>query len=429
MYLEKDSYIMENQKISVLYFLNRFPLPSETFVIDQICGLMDRGVEISIISLIKGDYENMHEKVVEYGLDKKTVYLSEQTNSKLASRISSLGTSIFNPKIIGLFNFFKYGSVSKNLLLPLVEKKKERKNYDFIIAHFGTAGVTAMKMINANVLQGKLIPVFHGADISKKKNLEKYEADYKELFKKSFALFPISNLWKNKLIELGADSNKILVNRMGIDVAKFNFKDSEVGSGGKFRIVSVARMVEKKGIDDAIQAMSLLKKNTDTPFTYDLVGGGPLLETLKQQAQNLGLTDVINFHGVQTHSGVKKLLSEADVFLLPSKVASDGDMEGIPVSLMESMSCGIVTLSTLHSGIPELIEHELEGFLVPESSPIGISNQLSRIMEGEYNLSNIRMHALAKVQGEFNQKNAYDQMCNFLHENLNLSKPSIATNK
>ena len=175
---------MENQKISVLYFLNRFPLPSETFVIDQICGLMDRGVEISIISLIKGDYENMHEKVVEYGLDKKTVYLSEQTNSKLASRISSLGTSIFNPKIIGLFNFFKYGSVSKNLLLPLVEKKKERKNYDFIIAHFGTAGVTAMKMINANVLQGKLIPVFHGADISKKKNLEKYEADYKELFKK-----------------------------------------------------------------------------------------------------------------------------------------------------------------------------------------------------------------------------------------------------
>ena len=50
-------------------------------------------------------------------------------------------------------------------------------------------------------------------------------------------------------------------------------------------------------------------------------------------------------------------------------------------------------------------------------------------MEGEYNLSNIRMHALAKVQGEFNQKNAYDQMYNFLHENLNLSKPSIATNK
>ena len=58
---------MGNQQVTVLYFLNRFPLPSETFVIDQICGLLDRGIEIEIISLIKGDYKNLHEKVIEYG--------------------------------------------------------------------------------------------------------------------------------------------------------------------------------------------------------------------------------------------------------------------------------------------------------------------------------------------------------------------------
>ncbi|MDO6567499.1 glycosyltransferase [Alteromonas sp. 1_MG-2023] len=416
---------MEHQKISVLYFLNRFPLPSETFVIDQICGLMDRGIDISIISLIKGDYDNMHEKVVEYGLDKKTVYLSEQTSHKFFSRIFSLGTSLFNPKIIALLNFFKYGSVARNLLLPLVEKKKEKKSYDFIIAHFGTAGVTAMKIIDANVLEGKLIPVFHGADISKKKNLETYQADYQLLFKKSFALFPISELWKNKLIELGAEDNKILVNRMGIDVDKFDFKNSSQKEDKIFRIVSVARMVEKKGIDDAIQAMSLLKKSTEIRFKYDLVGGGPLLDTLKEQANKLGLTDIIKFHGVQTHSGVKKLLGEADIFLLPSKIASDGDMEGIPVSLMESMSSGIVTLSTFHSGIPELIEHEVQGFLVPENSPSKIAEQLKRIVEGEYKLSEIRLNALDKVQGEFNQKNAYDQMYNFMNENLKKSTPCI----
>ena len=56
---------MGNQQVPVLYFLNRFPLPSETFVIDQICGLLDRGIEIEIISLIKGDYKNLHEKVIE----------------------------------------------------------------------------------------------------------------------------------------------------------------------------------------------------------------------------------------------------------------------------------------------------------------------------------------------------------------------------
>ncbi|CAD5280420.1 Glycosyl transferases group 1 family protein [Alteromonas sp. 38] len=416
---------MENQKISVLYFLNRFPLPSETFVIDQICGLMDRGIEISIISLIKGDYENMHEKVIEYGLDKKTIYLSEQTKAKFTSRITSLGSSLFNPKIFRLLNYFKYGSVAKNLLLPLLEKKKEKSEFDYIIAHFGTAGVTAMKIMDAGVLQGKLIPVFHGADISKKKNLEAYQADYRKLFSKSFALFPISDLWKRKLIELGADKSKTMVNRMGIDVVRFTFVDSAPSESDFFNIVSVARMVEKKGIDDAIKAMSLLKLHTNIPFTYDLVGGGPLFEEMKELASELGLSNTIKFHGVQTQSRVKELLSNANVFLLPSKTASDGDMEGIPVSLMESMSSGIVTVSTFHSGIPELITHEVEGFLVPENSPEDIAQQLSRIINDEFDLSQIRLNALAKVSGEFNQKNAYDQMYNFLKENLDLSQPSI----
>ena len=194
---------MGNQQVTVLYFLNRFPLPSETFVIDQICGLLDRGIDIEIISLIKGDYKNLHEKVIEYGLDKKTTYLSEDTNRKFISRATSLGLSLFNPRIFKYLNWSKYGSVSKNLLLPLLEKKKQKSEFDFIIAHFGTAGVTAMKMIDAGSIKGKLLPVFHGADISKKKNLEAYELEYRELFKKSFALFPISELWKRKLIIIG----------------------------------------------------------------------------------------------------------------------------------------------------------------------------------------------------------------------------------
>ena len=108
---------MGNQQVTVLYFLNRFPLPSETFVIDQICGLLDRGIDIEIISLIKGDYKNLHEKVIEYGLDKKTTYLSEDTNRKFISRATSLGLSLFNPRIFKYLNWSKYGSVSKNLLL------------------------------------------------------------------------------------------------------------------------------------------------------------------------------------------------------------------------------------------------------------------------------------------------------------------------
>ena len=416
---------MGNQQVTVLYFLNRFPLPSETFVIDQICGLLDRGIDIEIISLIKGDYKNLHEKVIEYGLDKKTTYLSEDTNRKFISRATSLGLSLFNPRIFKYLNWSKYGSVSKNLLLPLLEKKKQKSEFDFIIAHFGTAGVTAMKMIDAGSIKGKLLPVFHGADISKKKNLEAYELEYRELFKKSFALFPISELWKRKLITLGAEKSKIMVNRMGIDSSRFSFFEHDINEDKTFRIVTVGRMVEKKGIDDAIEAMSRLKQKTSKNFVYEIVGGGPLFENMKQKVKKLQLSNIVKFHGVQTQKGVKKLLSKADIFLLPSKTAADGDMEGIPVSLMESMSSGIVTVSTFHSGIPELIVHEKEGFLVPESSPEDIAEQLFKIINNQYDLSGIRKNALEKVQGEFNQKQTYEQLNAFLVANKSQSSPSI----
>lgn len=416
---------MGNQQVTVLYFLNRFPLPSETFVIDQICGLLDRGIDIEIISLIKGDYKNLHEKVIEYGLDKKTTYLSEDTNRKFISRATSLGLSLFNPRIFKYLNWSKYGSVSKNLLLPLLEKKKQKSEFDFIIAHFGTAGVTAMKMIDAGSIKGKLLPVFHGADISKKKNLEAYELEYRELFKKSFALFPISELWKRKLITLGAEKSKIMVNRMGIDSSRFSFFEHDINEDNTFRIVTVGRMVEKKGIDDAIEAMSRLKQKTSKNFVYEIVGGGPLFENMKQKVKKLQLSNIVKFHGVQTQKGVKKLLSKADIFLLPSKTAADGDMEGIPVSLMESMSSGIVTVSTFHSGIPELIVHEKEGFLVPERSPEDIAEQLFKIINNQYDLSGIRKNALEKVQGEFNQKQTYEQLNAFLVANKSQSSPSI----
>jgi colanic acid/amylovoran biosynthesis glycosyltransferase len=419
---------MNKTKISVLYFLNRFPLPSETFVIDQICGLIDRGIDVDIISVTKGDYDSIHEKVLEYNLDRKTVYLSKRTNSKLISRLSSLGSSIFSIKILKYLNFIKYGSVAKNFLLPLAEKNKKSNEYDYVIAHFGTAAVTAMKIMRAGVIKGKLIPVFHGADISKKKNLDNYKKDYEKLFNESFAIFPISHLWKEKLVELGANKNKILVNRMGIDVESFAFRPNIVAEPSHYKIVSVARMVEKKGISDAIKAMKILKENSEIKFSYELVGDGPLLDELKDLARKLGVSDIINFHGVQKHSGVKELLDNADIFLLPSKVASDGDMEGVPVSLMESMSSGIIAVSTFHSGIPELIEHEKEGFLVPESSPERIAEQINKIMHDFYDLCSIRGMALKKVQGEFNQKNAYDQIYNFMVTNLNNNTPVITKN-
>lgn len=416
---------MEGQGICVLFFLERFPVPSETFVIDQICGLIDRGFDVSIISVSKGDFYNVNEKVRKYNLDLKTTYLFDNSKNKFFDRLSTLKFSLLSPRILKFLNVFKYGSVSKNLLLPILEVKKNKSNYDFIIAHFGTAGVTAMKIKKSGVLTGKLLPVFHGADISKKKHLVKYEQDYKELFKEAYALLPISNLWATKLIELGAASEKVVVNRMGIDTNQFSFINKIRDNGLPFKILSVARLVEKKGLDDAIKAMALLAK-TDIKFTYEIVGGGELLDSLKALTKQLGIEAHVIFHGAKNQSQVRKILETADVFLLPSKVASDGDMEGIPVSLMESMASGIITLSTYHSGIPELIESGKNGFLVSEGSPNEIYETLLKIAHGEVDLKSIKANSLEKVLTDFNQSKIYDQLTQFLKKNYAGERPISA---
>ena len=419
---------MEGQGISVLFFLNRFPLPSETFVVDQICGLIDRGFDISIISVSKGDYDNLHEKVLKYKLDRKTTYLVDNSKNKFIDRLSTLSFFLLSPNVFKLLNVYKYGSVSKNLLLPITEVKKNRSNFDYIIAHFGTAGVTAMKIKKSGVLTGKLLPVFHGADISKKKHLVNHEQDYKELFKEAYALLPISNLWATKLIELGAASEKVVVNRMGIDTDKFSVVSKGRDDSQPFRILSVARLVEKKGLDDAIKAMALLAK-TDINFTYEIVGGGELFENLKALTIQLNIQEKIIFHGAKSQSQVRKILERADVFLLPSKVASDGDMEGIPVSLMESMASGITTLSTYHSGIPELIDSGINGFLVSEGSPDEIYETLLKIANGEIDFEAIKANALEKVSTDFNQSKIYDQLTQFLKKNYTGETSMSAPNK
>ena len=102
---------------------------------------------------------------------------------------------------------------------------------------------------------------------------------------------------------------------------------------------------------------------------------------------------------------VKAMLDEADVFLLPSITGADGDMEGIPVALMEAMAVGIPVVSTVHSGIPELIDAGESGWLVPENDATALADQLSRL--GSFDpacLQSMVAKARAKVEAEFNQQ-------------------------
>jgi colanic acid/amylovoran biosynthesis glycosyltransferase len=168
---------------------------------------------------------------------------------------------------------------------------------------------------------------------------------------------------------------------MGIDPGRFPFALRERRQGSLLRVLTVGRLVEKKGVDLGLAAVATLAAQ-GVIVHYDIVGDGPLRASLEVAAGRLGLGGRVVFHGWQNQAAVARLMAGSDVLLAPSRTDSAGDQEGIPVTLMEAMASGLPVVSTRHSGIPELIDHGVSGWLAEEGDVAGLIEGLARL-EGD----------------------------------------------
>ncbi|WP_267371587.1 MULTISPECIES: glycosyltransferase [unclassified Pantoea] len=403
--------------MKLTFFTMRFPVASETFVLNQVTHFIDAGYEVEIISVFPGDLVNRHAAFDEYGLAAKTHYLLPEEKisivDKLNQRIRLVLPNVTKPSLLRSLNMRRYGAQSSKLLLPsIVANAKQTFTADVFLVHFGYAGALANKLRELGVMKGKQATVFHGADISRRHILEEHKLDYVNLFRQSELMLPISHLWENKLIEMGCPPEKIHVTRMGIEPEKFNFQPRQAFHK-PLRIVSVARLTEKKGLDVAVKASAILKQRGGQ-FQYTIIGNGDQDEMMRDFIAREGMEDCVSMPGFKPQEEIRRALSEADIFLLPSKTAADGDMEGIPVALMEAMAVGLPVVSTFHSGIPELIENNVSGWLVEEDDPEALAETLLKLSEGEVDVAPVVAAARHKVETEFNQHIAYGELAQIL---------------
>lgn len=395
----------------------RFPVASETFVLNQVTHFIDAGYDVEIISVFPGDLVNRHAAFDEYGLAAKTHYLLPEEKvsliDKLNQRLRLVLPRLAKPSLLRSLNVRRYGAQSSKLLLPsIVANASQTFTADVFLVHFGYAGALANKLRELGVLQGKQATVFHGADISRRHILKEHKYDYVNLFKQSELMLPISNLWKNKLIDMGCPPEKIHVTRMGIEPEKFNFQPRQ-GFHKPLRIVSVARLTEKKGLDVAVKASAILRQRGGK-FQYTIIGNGDQDEMMRAFIAEEGMEDCVTMPGFKPQDEIRRALSDADIFLLPSKTAADGDMEGIPVALMEAMAVGLPVVSTFHSGIPELIENNVSGWLVEEDDPRALAETLLKLTFGDVDVAPVVAAARHKVETEFNQHIAYGELAQIL---------------
>ncbi len=365
----------------VAFILSSFPKISETFILNQITGLIDRGVEVDIYAWRNPNEESVHPDVEKYSLLDRTYYMSAPPGkfSRLINAIGLIRSNLRQLKpILRSLDVFRFQKKAISLvILHQIAPFLSKGPYDIVHCHYGLNGKAALFLKDMGVLQGRVVTTFHGYDISSYVYRMGREI-YSELFTRGDLFLCVSEYMKKRLIELGCSEEKVCVHKSGIDLDKFtlNIQDKV---NKRVCLVTIGRLVEKKGVQYGIRAVAkLVKKYPD--IEYLIVGEGPLRGELESLIDSLEVGKQVKLLGWKKQNEIVKLLKRTDMLLAPSVTTKDGDQEGIPVVIMEALAQGVPVISTWHSGIPEVVQDGKSGFLVPERDVDGLVDKIESLI-------------------------------------------------
>ena len=364
----------------IAFIVGGFPTLPETFILNQITGLIDMGHDVEVYAHSNPKVAKVHPDVGRYRLLERTRYFDMPENKvvRVLKALYLIARELpRHPQaVLSSLNFLRYGKDALSLYLLYALVPLLGKSFDILHCHFGPLGVLGVRLRRMGV-GGKVVTTFHGFDMTS--YLQSHgDGVYDELFVEGEIFLPISERWKKKLVALGCDEARIFVHRMGVDTRKFESLPRK--SKGAVKILTVSRLIDVKGVRYGVLAVErLLKDNLEVEYT--IAGDGPLMGELRALAEELDVDANVKLIGSAAQDEVLKFHQEADIFLTPSIITDQGVEEGLPVALMEAMASGLPVVSTLTGSIPELIEDGLSGYLVPERDVDMLSDRLGSLVK------------------------------------------------
>ena len=231
--------------------------------------------------------------------------------------------------------------------------------------YFGQIAVHLLPLIRA--WEKPSIVSFHGADVLVDMNKPAYRDATRRMLNAVNLVLVRSESLRRAVIRLGCETEKIEIQRTGIPLDEFPFRERNfvAGAGTEWQFVQAGRLIEKKGLPVTLRAFAaFLRQYPNAKLT--ITGEGPLLGQLQNLARDLNIDGRISFTGFISQEQLRETYYASHIFLHPSQTGRDGNQEGIPNSMLEAMASGLPVFATAHGGIPEAIENGVSGVLVPE---------------------------------------------------------------
>ncbi|MEM7796535.1 MAG: glycosyltransferase [Cyanobacteria bacterium P01_C01_bin.118] len=372
----------------IAFLVNNFPMLSETFVLNQITGLLDRGHDVDIYTQNLHSWDKVHADVTAYRLRERTYEMKKVPKNYFQRILQGFWLIITHcfkaPRLIGCsLNVFAYGHQALNLWLlytaiSLSSRPNSQRNYDIIHCQFGTQSYRGMAFKQLLSPTPKLLVMFRGFDISYyvKQN---GPTVYKRPFQYTDYCLANCNFFRQRVIDLGWPADKIAVHFSGLDVGKFRLRLRQPDPTNNIHIATTGRLVEKKGIEYAIRAVAQVARQYPK-LTYSIIGDGPLRERLQAVIHELNAQAYIHLVGWKNEAEIIQILDQCHLFIAPSVTAKDGNQDAPINVLKEAMAMGLPVISTDHGGIPELVEDGLSGHLVPERDVDSLVNKLNDLL-------------------------------------------------
>jgi colanic acid/amylovoran biosynthesis glycosyltransferase len=415
-----ERHLKNSEGFKVAYIMSRFPKLTETFILYEMLAMRQENVQVEVYPLLREREDVMHQEAVQFvNVAHFQPFISlpivkANLHFLLKKPFAYLKTlwDVLHANW-GSFNFFTgvIGIFPKTVLFAY---QMRADHVQHVHAHFASHPAAAGFIIHR--LVG--IPysfTAHGSDLHRDRHM------LREKVSEAAFVAAISVYNKELIISecRGNYRQKVHVVHCGVDTEVFRARSHETPyekGENPFMILCIGTLHEVKGQAYLIEACHQLQER-GLNFECHFVGDGPDKKSLTELVEQAGLSDKVYFHGKLTRDEIARLLLDSDVLAAPSVPTRDGRREGIPVVLMEAMASGVPVIASQLSGIPELVNHQLTGLLVPPGDATVLADALERYLEYPELRHRLGRAGREKVVGEFDlNKNAARLAQHFLKD-------------